>query len=371
MIQLAWRNLWQHRGRLVMAVGGVGLALTLILALDAILNGMEGQISRYIERSEADVWVAQEGVRNLHMVTSTLPANTVTEVSAVPGVAAVTPLLYVSYPVVAGRASRLAYVIGLPTDATMGGPWEIVAGSPNPDNGEVVLGTGLADALGVGTTDEVGIFGQAFRVSGLSRQGETLGSSVVFIAAADFARYRRSGDTVSFVLARLEPGATPSAVAQRIEKQAGVSATTRSAFALNERRVVKDMGADVVEIMNLIGFIVGAVSTSLIIYLATLARRAEYGVLKALGANTRHLTGLVLAQAGISAGLGLALATLVTLALALLLPRAGAPLALALSTTGVAKAAGAALVMAALAAMLPVWQLARLDPARVFRGGTP
>ena len=75
MVRLALRNLFQGRVRLVVSVGGVALALALILALDAIFTGLRGQITAYMDNAGADVYVSQAGVRNLHMVASTLPAD--------------------------------------------------------------------------------------------------------------------------------------------------------------------------------------------------------------------------------------------------------------------------------------------------------
>ena len=91
---LAHRNLLRSRGRLAVSIGGVALALTLVLALDAIFEGVSRQITSYIERSSADVWVAQAGVRNLHMVASWMPATTTTAVADVDGVARAEPILY-------------------------------------------------------------------------------------------------------------------------------------------------------------------------------------------------------------------------------------------------------------------------------------
>ena len=64
---LARRNLLRSRARLAVSIGGVALALTLVLALDAIFEGVSRQLTAYIDRSGADAWVAQSGVRNLHM----------------------------------------------------------------------------------------------------------------------------------------------------------------------------------------------------------------------------------------------------------------------------------------------------------------
>ncbi|MBI5349592.1 MAG: ABC transporter permease, partial [Chloroflexi bacterium] len=57
MIRLAFRNLFQNRARLMISVGGVALSLLLILSLDAIFTGVEGQVTAYIDHSGADIFV--------------------------------------------------------------------------------------------------------------------------------------------------------------------------------------------------------------------------------------------------------------------------------------------------------------------------
>jgi hypothetical protein len=41
MLRVAFRNLFQNRTRLIVSVGGVALAMLLVLALDAIVAGAE------------------------------------------------------------------------------------------------------------------------------------------------------------------------------------------------------------------------------------------------------------------------------------------------------------------------------------------
>ena len=72
MFHLAWRNLSQNRTQLLMGVGGVALALLLMLSLDALLAGSEEDLVAYIIQSGADVFVAQEGVKNMHMAASSI-----------------------------------------------------------------------------------------------------------------------------------------------------------------------------------------------------------------------------------------------------------------------------------------------------------
>ena len=58
---LARRNLARNPVRLLVSVGGVALALSLTLSLDAIYAGVANQLTTYIDRSGADAWVSQPG----------------------------------------------------------------------------------------------------------------------------------------------------------------------------------------------------------------------------------------------------------------------------------------------------------------------
>jgi putative ABC transport system permease protein len=368
MIQLAWRNLAQSKTRLVMSIGGVALALLLILSLDAIFTGMERQVTAYIDQSQADIFVAQAGVRNMHMASSSVPQAAVTAVAAVEGVASVTPILYVNNIIVAGESKNLAYIIGVQAGAAAGGPWRLYAGRPWPGSMETVIDRGVAEKAGVGLGDTVDILGRPFTVTGLSEGTASLVNSVAFISLVDFAALRGTAESASFLLVNVEPDEA-AAVAGRIESQvSGVTALSRAEFAAEERKVIRTMGTDILAIMNLVGFLIGLAVVALTVYTATLSRRAEYGVLKALGAHNRHLYQAVLAQALLSVALAFVVALAITLLLSFLIPRLTSDLALAVSGASLFKVALLSLLIAMLAALLPIRQIAGLDPARVFRG---
>ncbi len=158
-VLLARRNLARNRVRLVASVGGVALALSLTLALAAIYAGVANQLTTYIDRVGADVWVAQSGVRNLHMVASWLPDSVTGEVRAVEGVAEATPILYSTDTIAAGEERAVAYVIGLPEGAAMGGPWDVVEGSREVGPGEIIVDRGFARKAGVTIGDSVSVLG--------------------------------------------------------------------------------------------------------------------------------------------------------------------------------------------------------------------
>lgn len=370
MLRLAVRNFVQNKTRLLVSVAGLGLALTLVLFFNAIFTGAMARLTLYIERSGAEIWVSQEGVRTLHMSVSALPASLTDEVKAVPGVDQAIPVLYVSDMIQANGNEYVAYVFGLPADASFGGPWKIVEGLAKAGSGEVIIDHSIAKQAGIKLGDRVTVLGQELTVVGLTSGTSSLVSSVSFISMDDFARVIGQGQVISFVLVQVKPGESSKTVADRISQSIdGVTVQTRQQFARQERQLVQDMSADIINIMNTAGFITGLAVVALTVYIATIARRREYGVLKAMGARNTLLYGIVLVQAFLSVGMGLLAGLILTSLLAELIPRFNESLALTISTTSLLRVTVVSVFLAALAALLPARQIATLEPVAIMRRG--
>jgi putative ABC transport system permease protein len=217
----------------------------------------------------------------------------------------------------------------------------------------------------------VTILGHPFTVAGLTSGTSAILYSIAFISVDDFARLRGSRNTVSYVWVRAAPGVTPEALGSRIERAIpAVTAQTRQEFAAQERRVVNTMSTDVINIMNLVGFLIGLAVVAITVYTATLSRRAEYGVLKAVGARNTDLYRVVLSQAFLSVALGLVLGVAFTLLLSVIVPTLVVGLFPSVSSGSLLKAGAMALIIAGFSAVLPIKQIAGVDPARVFKGAS-
>lgn len=370
MFRLAVANLVQNKTRLLISVGGVGLALTLVLFFGAIFTGAQGRLTVYIDNADADVWVSQEGVRTMHMSESALPASVVDEVMAVPGVEEVAPILYTEGMIGANGKENIVYVFGVPPDAPMGRPWRIVEGAAEPGPGELIIDHAIASQMGVRVGDQVTVVGQQMTVAGLTSGTSTLVSSVSFIRFEDFARVRGGGDVISFVLVKVSPGESPAAVSSLIAQSVdSVTVQTREEFASQERQLVKDMSADIISIMNTAGYLTGLAVVVLTIYIATVARRKEYGVLKAMGVRNGRLFQIVLLQAFITVGMGLMAGLGITLLLSVVIPRFNELIVLSISTGSLLQVTLISTFLAGAAALLPARQLAGLEPVTILRRG--
>src|SRR3989304_4456809 len=175
---LARRNLARNRVRLLVSVGGVAPGLSPAPAPPATYPRGADQPPppAYIERGGADVGGRQAGVRNLHMVASWLPDSVTEEVRAVDGVAEATPILYSTDTIAAGDERAVAYVIGLPPGAGMGGPWKVSEGAARPGRAEVIVDRGFARKAGVGLGDPGAVLGGEAGIVGLSGGAASLGN---------------------------------------------------------------------------------------------------------------------------------------------------------------------------------------------------
>ena len=300
------------------------------------------------------------------MASSNLPADVADRIAALPGVASAMPIGYVADIITVGTQKQPSYVFGLPDHPAAGAPQD-VTGSRLPGSGEIVLNRVAAGEAGQGLDGTASILGRRFRITGLAGGQISSLTGLAFITLTDFQSLQGAPGMISYVLVRARPGQSAAEVAGRIQAEvAGVSALTTVDFAGQERRIVDDMAADIVNILDLVGFLVALSVMALTVYTATLARRSEYGVLKAVGASNGHLYRVVAAQALISLVVGFAVATAVSLALGALVPLVEPRLALVVTWSSVLKVGAFALVTGVLSALLPVRQIAGLDPVAVF-----
>jgi putative ABC transport system permease protein len=214
----------------------------------------------------------------------------------------------------------------------------------------------------------VEILGETFTVAGLTQGLTNIANTVTFIRLADFQRLRE-GQAVSYALLAVAPGTDAEAVAATITaRNDKVLALARADFVREERQIVKDMSVEILNIINFSAFLIGVAVTALTLYTNTLRKRQEYGVLKAIGASNGHLYVVVIVQAMLNLVLGFLAALALVWLLAEVLPLAVSSVELTVTPAAMMRVTGVSLVIGTAAAWVPAWQLARLDPARVYRG---
>ena len=362
-VPIGRRNLFSDRRRAVLGITGVGVALLMVLMLAAIVSGAMRQVTRYIDTSPADVFVAQRGVTNMHMASSVVPLAQVNRIRALPGVAWADPILYLPDALATPSGRQVAYVVGY-VPGQRGGPVALAEGRP-PGPGQVVIDQRAASNLGLAVGDPVRLLGRTWQISGLATGLTNLTNTVAFVRFADLAAARNLTGTTSYVLAGAR--GDPAALAHRIAAATGLSALTRTQFSAQERALVQDMSAQLLQIMNLAGYLIGLAVIALTMYAATLSRLREAGVMKALGARPGRLANVVVSQALWTVGAATVIALGLTAGLAEVLGRTSGNVSVVLEPGSVLRVAAGAVILAALGAVAPLVKVWRVDPMTVFR----
>jgi putative ABC transport system permease protein len=367
-VPLGTRTLLRDWLRLVISVGGIGLAILLVLLLDGIREGTVAKSTTYIDHVGADVVVARQGVTNMALAASAVPPEVVGEIQAIAGVRDAAGIMRIPVILGANDEKRPATLIGYDLEGSIGGPWLLTSGRGVQDDGEAVVDDTLADELGLDLGEAVEIGGEPFDVVGLSGETANIAGKHVFITRASVQRLLGLGERISFVLVRVEPGADADAVAEAINAQLPeVTATPRDELSANDRELLSRLFVAPINVMFTVGLLVGLAVIGLTMYTTTAERIRDFGVLKAIGARNTFLfrtvmtQGLILAIAGFLAGLGAA--KIAGPILVALVPDVGVTI---LPVTAV-QTLGEVIGMSLLGAVAPVVRIMRVDPMMVFR----
>jgi putative ABC transport system permease protein len=367
MTSIAWKNLAREKTRMAISVGGVAFAVLLILILRGLYTGFLTQATAYIRSVDADLWVAQAGTPGdfFHSV-SLQPAERADELSAVDGVERVAPLL--GRPVVFRHDGDDVdlFLVGVDPDTGVGGPEAAEKGRRIPGTGEIVIDRVFADNNGIGVGEVLHLRKVDLEVAGIARGGNAVISQFAWTSLPDAERLLESEGTVSYFL--VDADGDLDSVTDRIHDEVpGTKPLTEDEFADANTEDLSEGFLPILWVLVLIGFGIGAAVIGLTIYTATLEKRREYGVLKAIGFSNRRLLSIVWRQALTSGLIGFAVGAVLTIGLASVLERVLPSFVVTIRAGDLVIAAAGALAMSVAASFVPIRPVTRLDPAQVFR----
>lgn len=368
---LRWimKNLVQEPGSLLASAGGIGLSLLLVILVDGMFAGESERIVAYPRKAGADVWVMQAGVFNMHMATSLVRADLERAVGAVPGVASVTPILYVNAFVEAGGRSWFSYVVGLRPGNEAGGPWAMARGRGRPAPGEVVIPDVVARKSGTVVGDTVTVLGRRLAVVGISAGTYSMANSVTFVSYADLAELLSAPAAASYFLVEGMAGESAVELAARIRGVVpNVNAMSRDAFVARDRRMAMQMGVEIIRLMTWIGSLVAVLIVAFTAYASTVRRSHELGIVKALGLRNRALYAAVFVHTLVVSSLGCGIGVGLAHGIRPLIERFVPEVSLLYPTSTAVHLALVTGTIALAGALAPARRIAHLDPATVFRG---
>lgn len=374
MSLFAFKTLLANRGKLLTALVGVVFALVLVNLQGGLFLGLVRRATVLIDHSGADLWVGHRLVENVDLPQN-IPEVWLNRIRGVPGVHTAEP-----YIVGGGMATlrdggyETVWVIGSEPSSMLGTASSFVEGSRDDLRRPNAVSFDALDARKLGYPrlgDVIEVNDRRARI--VAKTDGILGFMTTPYLFTTLETARRLASLpdgyCSYFLIKAEPGADVAALRAAIQRQVpNLDVFTARDFGLLSRNYwLQRTGIGVsFGTSTLLGVFIGLVMVAQSLYALVLDHLTDYAALKALGAENRHIYGVVLAQALIIALLG----SVVGSASVLVMQRLWAsPLApIEIPPALLAGAIGLVVVICVAAAVLPMQRIRRVDPAIVLQG---
>ncbi|WP_417309069.1 ABC transporter permease [Devosia sp.] len=395
-LKIAIRYLTASKAQTGLLVAGVAVGVFVFIFMSALIGGLAeflvqrtvGDIAHVTVEApsrdatsllpdSAGVLVVEQHASNQRNLLRTADAF-LPVIAAMPGVTATSQQIVGNGFVVRGQARSPVGITGVENgkvSAIANIAKALIAGTTELTNSGVIIGSGLADDLGIGVGQVVRLESdrdveRSLVVTGIFEIGvDTLDSRSAFVSLSTARTLFELPQGVSRIEIKLADLNAADSYAKRIAADTGLKATpwtAGNAQLLDGLRAQASSG-NLIKGFALITIVIGVASALL---LSTYRRRPEIGIMRAMGASRLFVVGVFVAQGtaiGLLGGLigaGLGYLALSPFPVPELAPPGGLPvdvrqgaygLAIILTTVG-----------AILASILPARSAARVDPVSVI-----
>ncbi|MDQ7777255.1 MULTISPECIES: ABC transporter permease [Paracoccaceae] len=328
-MNLALKDIRHGLFRFVLTCFGLGLLMTVVLAMIGIYNGLVSDALAVVKAPAADVWVVEAGTKGPFAEASSIPVDTRDAVARMPGVAEAGAVNYQNVEAPhAGRTLRL-YVVGY-DPGRPGGPQAIAEGRGiGAGHFELVADrkTGLLPGetirLGRDRFTVVGLVEGAMNSGGDPAVYVTLADAMALQTELDPAAQRVQAArgavsvksaSVAAIIARMSPGADVDLLTATVRQWKHLAAMTQAEQEELLLASVVDKARRQIGLFLGILLSVSAVVIALIIYTMTMEKLKQIATLKLIGAPDRTIIALIVQQALIlgASGWGIGLMLILT-----------------------------------------------------------
>ncbi|GAB4401455.1 MAG: ABC transporter permease [Anaerolineales bacterium] len=382
LTDVALKNLWRRKGRMVLLVLGLAIGVATAVALMAITEAMQADVAVKMDEYGANILVVPKandlalsyggitvGSAAYDVATLSMPdVERIHTIKNAANISVVAPKLLGAVPV-RGRPVLLAGV-RFADELRLKRWWRVEQGMEPSEAADALAGARLAQSLSIQPGDEIEVNGQKFHVVGVLAENGSQDDDILFVDLSAAQQALGKPDAVSLVEVAALCTACP--VDDMVEQighvlpQARVTAL-RQAVTLR-METVGQLGRFAVAVSGVV-IAIGALVVLTTMLGAVAERRQEIGLFRALGFRQRHVGRIVLTEAALVSAAGGALGYLAGMGAAVTLAPRVANVAARVPWDPVlaAAAVGCALAVGVLASLYPAAQAARVDPTVALR----
>jgi putative ABC transport system permease protein len=381
LLDVVLSNLRRRKGRMALLVLGLTIGVATVVALTAITATLRADVADKLDQYGANIVIVPKanglalsyggvtvGTAGYDVSELTLSdLDRIQTIENARNISVVAPKLLGSSTL--GGQDVLVAGVRFPDELRLKQWWEVEGMEPSSLD-DALVGTRLAQALGVGPDSSIEIDGRTFRVAGVLAENGSQDDDILFVDLAAAQQMMGKPDSIS--LAEVAALCTTCPVEDMVKQISGVlpqarvtalrqAVTLRMETVGQLERFALAVSAVVVAIGSLVVLttMLGAVSE----------RRQEIGLFRALGFRQRHVMRIILGEAALVSLVGGLVGWLAGMGAAVVLaPRLVDVTTPVLWSPWLAAGALAGALLVGLAGSLyPALNAARLDPTIALR----
>ena len=326
-IKFSLEGIKKRKLRSFLTMIGIFIGIAAVISLISLGQGLEVAIKEQFEKLGGDKIIIMPGGGQFGAFASEdLTIDDVNAIRKVTGVKEVTYMIYQTVNIRFKDESENTFVVGMPTDETasifmdmQGFEAEKGRALKKGDTYKITVGWRLWNEdffdKSVDLRNKIEIEGYDFEVVGLVKKiGNPQDDGQVYIPVEIAKELFSKGDEISAIYAQVKRGYDPEKVAEDIkeelrdykDEEKGEESFQVQTFEnlMNSFNSIFNIVQAVIIGIAAISLIVGGIGIMNTMYMSTMERTKEIGVMKAIGAKNSHILQIFLIESGIYGLLG-------------------------------------------------------------------
>jgi ABC-type antimicrobial peptide transport system permease subunit len=291
------RNLLRRKIRTLLTILGIGVGVTVIIALGSLADGFQTGYSSMMQGSKADLVLSQPDTMDVSY--SAVKEEVGVELSAMSEVESVTGMLQ---GLVQTESEPFFFIFGYPEDSfmlerfTAREGYDLFERIPRELRGKpILLGSVAAEVMKKKVGDTLRITSTTYRIIGIYETGDIFEDSGALLRLGDAQNLLGKNKQVSLFYIRLTDTSLRARLEERIDrKYPDLLLSGTSEFA-NQQSMQNILRAFVWVIGGL-AIVIGGVGMLNAQLMAIFERTREIGVLRAMGWTRRQVLGMILGE---------------------------------------------------------------------------
>ena len=381
LIDITLNNLRRRLGRLVLLIVGLTIGVATVVALVAITNTMQQDVSEKLDEYGANILIVPKSndlslsYGGVTIASATYDVNELAmadldrlqSIKNARNISVVAPKL-LGTAQINGRSVLVAGVI-FPEELRLKQWWRVSGREPDAVH-DALAGNRLAEMLVLKEDGEINIEGQNFRIVGILEENGSQDDDILFIdlATAQHMMDKPEAITLAEVAALCIACPIEEMVAQISEALPHARVTAMRKAVTLRMKTVRQLNRFALAVSIVVIAIGGLVVLTTMLG-AVAERRQEIGLFRALGFRRQHVVQVILSEAALVSLVGGVFGWLIGMAAAIVLaPRiAEVTISVAWSPWLALGAISGAVIIGIASSVYPAITAARLDPVTALR----